>query len=253
MVDSIAAAEPQIESIVDAIRERLAPELILLFGSRARGDVHADSDYDVMLVLRDDADVERDRRAAWEALRAKGIPADVLASSTSDYRRRQHDPGFLSWLVSREGRLLYTAGTVAQRSPRPPRVSEQPREGLEMWMERAEEDFREAQLSINAARPGLGAICFHSHACVEKLLKALLVSRGKHPPKTHELLELVALQSREVSNDTALSKACVLLHGLYPKSRYPEVPMPALDEARQAFAAAQLVRDRVLPLFKKRS
>lgn len=251
MADVTATAQPQLDRIVDAIRERVSPELILLFGSRARGDAREDSDYDLMLVLHDGADVERHRSDTYDALRAIGISADVLTASVSDYLRHQHDPGFLDWLVSREGVLLYSSGAVPQRSARPARVREEPREGLDMWIQRADEDFRTARLSL-AAGPALGTICFLSHACVEKLLKALIVKHGSHPHHTHELPELLALQSPTIREDAAVIAACMLLHKLYPKSRYPKAPLPTLDEARRAFDSARLVRDRVLPLVDAR-
>jgi len=96
------------------------------------------------------------------------------SSASSDYQRRQHDPGFLDWFVAREGVLLYSSGALPQHTPRPARVREEQCEGLDMWMQRADGDFRTAQLLIVAADPPLGPICFDAQACVEKLLKALM-------------------------------------------------------------------------------
>jgi len=248
MADFTAVVQPPIERMVDAIRDHISPELILLFGSRALGGAREDSDYDLMVVLSDGSDLERDRRDAYDALSAIGIGADVLVRSVSDYQRRQHDPGFLDWLVSREGALLYSSGAVPQRSARPARVREDSREGLDMWIERAEEDFRIAEMSVTAEDPATGAISFHAHGCVEKLLKALIVRRGNHPPRTHALPELLSLQAAGIREDAAMIAACALLQTLYPRSRYPEQSLPTLDEARRAFDSARLVRDRLLPL-----
>ena len=248
MSDSTAVAKSALERIVDAIRDRVSPELILLFGSRATGGAREDSDYDLMIVLRDGSDLERGRRDTYDALHAIGVGADVLVRSVSDYQRRQADPGFLDWLVSREGVLLHSSGAVPQRSPGPARVREGSREGLRAWIERAEEDYRTAELSMAATDPGPGAICFHAHACAEKLLKALIVRRGRHPPRTHLLPKLLPLQGPSVRADKALIAACALLEGLYPSSRYPEEPLPTLDQARRAFESATLVRDLLLPL-----
>lgn len=246
-----AVTKPQLERVVDVIRDHLSPELILLFGSRALGGAREDSDYDLMVVLRDGSDLERPRRDACDALHAIGIGADVLVRSVSDYQRRQADPGFLDWLVSREGVLLYSSGAIPQRSTGPARVREEPREGLRMWIERAEEDFRIARMSMAAEDPATGAICFHAHACAEKLLKALIVRRGRHPPRTYALPKLLALQASAIRDDAAVIAACALLQTLYPSSRYPGEPMPTLEEARRAFDSARLVRDRLLPLLNR--
>jgi HEPN domain-containing protein/predicted nucleotidyltransferase len=247
MADSTAVAQPPLERIVDAIRDHISPELILLFGSRAVGGAREGSDYDLMVVLRDGSDLERNRREACDALHAIGIGADVLVRSASDYRRRQADPGFLDWLVSRKGVLLYSSGALPQRSAGPARVREKSREGLRTWIERAEDDFRIAKMSMAAADPTTGAICFHAHACAEKLLKALIVRQGHHPPRTHALPELLSLQARAIRADAVVIEACALLQTLYPSSRYPEGPMPTPEEARRALDSARLGRDRLLP------
>ena len=96
--------------------------------------------------------------------------------------------------------------------------------------------------------PAPGAICFHAHACAEKLLKALIVTRGRHPPRTHELPDLLTLQEPRVRADKELIAACALLESLYPGSRYPEEPLPTIEEARRALDSARVVRDRLLAL-----
>jgi HEPN domain-containing protein/predicted nucleotidyltransferase len=252
MADFTAVTKPQLERVVDAIRDHISPELILLFGSRALGGARVDSDYDLMVVLRDGSDLERPRRDVCDALHTIGIGADVLVRSVSDYQRRQADPGFLDWLVSREGVLLYSSGALPQRSAGPGRVREESREGLRAWIERAEEDFRNAKMSMASADPTTGAICFHAHACAEKLLKALMIVRqGSHPPRTHVLPELLSLQAPTIRDDPAVIAACALLQTLYPSSRYPEEPMPTFEEARHAFDSAGLLRDRLLPLLSR--
>ncbi|MEX2154741.1 MAG: nucleotidyltransferase domain-containing protein [Gemmatimonadaceae bacterium] len=151
---------PQHQRIVDAILGHSRPELIFLFGSRARGDAREDSDYDILLVLPDGADAERERRGVWDALRAMNVSADVLVSGVSDYQRWQHDAGFLDWLVAREGLLLFTSGKVPRLSPRPQRVREEPREGLLMWIRRAEEDYEWRRVRWQALIPSWAASAF---------------------------------------------------------------------------------------------
>jgi predicted nucleotidyltransferase len=60
------------QAIVRLLVPLVQPELILLFGSRASGSARPDSDYDVMLVLRDGADTDAQRNAADDALRQAG-------------------------------------------------------------------------------------------------------------------------------------------------------------------------------------
>jgi len=198
-----------------------------------------------MVVVRDAASVDAVRDAASAALRSAGIPSDVFAHSVADYERRQKDPGFLSYLAARAGRVLYATGTVPQRSP--DRVSEgRLSEGAAMWASRAESDLRAAQNLLAAAEPSWDAICFHSHACVEKFLKASSALAGNVPPRTHELAALLAGQPPVLRDDPALADACQLLDKLYPRSRYPELSEPTPDETRRAVAAARMARARII-------
>lgn len=250
MVLAVARADPQLDALVAAIEERIQPELVLLFGSRARGDAHADSDYDLMLVVRDDEDAEGSRKTANEIASRLKLSVDILARTTSEYLRRQNDPGFLDWLISREGRLLF-GSKVAQRSPRLDRVREQPADGVNHWIARAEDDYRAARNNINLEDAPWAAICFLSHASVEKLLKAIVVRHGKLPPRTHKLATLLELVPDELREDPLLIASCGVLHGVYRKSRYEPEPMPTPEEGRSAFEAARVARDRLLNELKR--
>jgi len=245
MVLAAPRTDPQLDILVSAIVERIQPELILLFGSRARGDAHEGSDYDIMLVVRDDADVERANKAVLAMRERVPIHADVITCTVSEYERRQHDPGFLQWLISREGRLLYSHGTIPQRSARVDRVRETPTEGRDLWIGRAESDFQAAINSVSATKPSWDAVCFHAHACIEKLLKALIAAHGAFPPRTHSLEDLMAELPAGIRDDSQLIASTKVLDGLYPKSRYVDKPMPTPEEARKGFEAARVARARL--------
>lgn len=195
-----------------------------------------------MLVLPDGADVEPDRGRAHHALSALGISADVLARTAATYRRCQHDAGYLDWLVSREGRVLYASGSVAQRDLAP-RVREPGPQGFALWLERSDADLREATISAESASPVPDAICFHSHACIEKRLKALIARGGTFPLRTHDLMELLVLMPPELRENDAVVRGCEALQKLYPASRYPELAMPTRSDVRLALGIARQLRD----------
>ena len=102
-----AVADPLSEA-VRRLRESFPAERIYLFGSRARGDATADSDYDFLVVVKD-SPLPRYKREqkAFRALCGLGIGKDVLV-----YTRREFEKGLavitsLPATVVREGRLLY--------------------------------------------------------------------------------------------------------------------------------------------------
>lgn len=81
---------------------------IYLFGSKARGDAGADSDYDLLVVVKDDATPEpRRSRMAYQCLWGTGTAADVLVCTDGYFRSRVGVKTSLPAAVEREGKLLY--------------------------------------------------------------------------------------------------------------------------------------------------
>lgn len=99
--------------LVDIVRRLVAvyqPDRVYLFGSRARGDAGPGSDYDLLLVVPDEASAERSRgRLAYECLWETGVAADVLVWKRSAFESRIHLRASLPATVLREGRLLHAA------------------------------------------------------------------------------------------------------------------------------------------------
>jgi len=97
--------------LAEAVRRLVAaykPERIYLFGSKARGDDGPDSDYDLLIIVPDDAPPEHGRsRLAYQVLRGTGTPADVLVWVRSNFERRLHVAASLPATIAREGRLIY--------------------------------------------------------------------------------------------------------------------------------------------------
>ena len=108
--DPILKRDPKLRAVVERLAEAYRPERIYLFGSVARGDAGADSDYDLLVVVQDDAPPERRRsRLAYQALRGTGVAADVLVWTRSAFDSRLHLRASLPATVVAEGMLLYTA------------------------------------------------------------------------------------------------------------------------------------------------
>ena len=104
-VDDAALAEA-VRRIVSAYQ----PERVYLFGSVARGDAGPDSDYDLLVVVPDDASPERRRsRLGYEALRGTGTAADVVVCTRSYFDHRRTLKASLPGTVLREGRVLHGA------------------------------------------------------------------------------------------------------------------------------------------------
>ena len=103
-----AASDPILTEVVRRLVEAYSPERIYLFGSVAKGEAGPDSDYDIMVIVPDDAAPERLRsRLAYRALRGTGTAADVVVWPRSSFERRARVVASLPATVAREGMLLY--------------------------------------------------------------------------------------------------------------------------------------------------
>lgn len=90
--------------------EAYRPERIYLFGSWARGEVGPNSDYDLLMVVPDEAAPEqRDSTLGYLALRGTGIAADVIVWSRPAFEGRKHVFTSLPATVLREGKLVHAA------------------------------------------------------------------------------------------------------------------------------------------------
>jgi predicted nucleotidyltransferase len=110
MTDPLLERDPALAEIVRRLAAAYQPERIYLFGSVARGDADQDSDYDLMVVVPDDASPEKkDSDLAYRVLRGTGLGTDVLVWTRSGFDRRAHVLASLPATVLREGRLLHAA------------------------------------------------------------------------------------------------------------------------------------------------
>ncbi len=99
---------PVLGEMVRRLVELYRPEKIYLFGSVARGEATADSDYDLMIVVPDtSAPARKQNRAGYRALREIGVPRDIFVSTSSDFNKQLHLKASFPSTVVREGILLY--------------------------------------------------------------------------------------------------------------------------------------------------
>ncbi len=121
-----------------------------------------------------------------------------------------------------------------------------------MWVEKAEEDLlvSERLLAPDESCP-FSAICFHAQQCVEKYVKALLVSLSVDFPKVHDIGELLRLlpPSITISLDTSEQEqlAFYATAGRYPGDYEPLTR----QDAEAAIATARKAREAVRAFLPK--
>ena len=93
--------------MVRRIADNFHPEKIILFGSRARGDAHPDSDVDLLVVMP----FEGSRRALSVEIRlavsGMGIGKDIMVATPQEMDRYRNVPGTIALIAHLEGKMLY--------------------------------------------------------------------------------------------------------------------------------------------------
>jgi len=101
---------PILREIVRRLIDAYQPERVYLFGSKARGESGADSDFDLMVVVPNHVAPERRRsRLAYQVLRGTATAADVLVWTCQSFDERLHLKASLPYTIINEGKLLYAA------------------------------------------------------------------------------------------------------------------------------------------------
>ena len=120
------------------------------------------------------------------------------------------------------------------------------------WMAKADNDLRSAEYLLKMEDCPTDTTCFHAQQCVEKCLKALLVSQGTEFQKTHDLAKLILLvpsrlrPSLDAKEQDKLTEYATV-------TRYPGAYEPiSLTEARQAVRIARRMRRQARKILEKK-
>lgn len=100
-----------VESIRDAVLERVNPLLVVLFGSQAKGTATADSDIDLLVIDDQPFSATRSRRRLIGDIRrnipADTHPVDVLLFDANELRRWRSTTNHVIARALKEGVVLY--------------------------------------------------------------------------------------------------------------------------------------------------
>lgn len=95
-------------ALLDSVVHYFQPRRVILFGSRARGSSHPDSDIDLLVVLDDDAPKEKlTLHAGFEAGLAYPGASDIVPCRLSTFASRSRIVGTLCYTAECEGVTVY--------------------------------------------------------------------------------------------------------------------------------------------------
>jgi predicted nucleotidyltransferase len=103
-----ASKDDALMAVVGRLADRLDPEAIYLFGSRASGSARPDSDFDLLVVMRtEDGDAGFDYDRAYAPLLGLGVGCDVVPCRKDEFELEKERPTSLCHLAVYKGRKLY--------------------------------------------------------------------------------------------------------------------------------------------------
>jgi len=111
MENKFEITEDTLGQIVKIIVREVNPELILLFGSRGRGDHRLYSDLDLLIIEREPFSIQRSRRKETSRIRRAlwkfFIPIDILVYAKDELDEWEKSLNHILGRAVREGRVLY--------------------------------------------------------------------------------------------------------------------------------------------------
>jgi predicted nucleotidyltransferase len=96
-----------IPAMTDRIIRRFDPLRIVLFGSHARGEARAQSDVDLLVVLRSVSDKRRSAIEIRRALADLPMGKDIVVTTPEEIAKRGDVVGTILRPALREGKVLY--------------------------------------------------------------------------------------------------------------------------------------------------
>lgn len=260
----------ELDRIAELIRAAGEPEMIILFGSHARGDWVDDfhiegknlfdyqSDYDIYVLTRLAKHVDRFARNESLLRRFREIipaPVSLIADTAKHFNAALERGRYFYVDVVKEGVVLFDSGRIKLSEPRELSRAERLQEvtsDFETWIETAD-DFLDAYEHLREkGRFKLAA--FQLHQAVENYTTTALLVLTSYKPKGHDIAERLrqcaALDRRfgqifplETSDDR---RRFELLRDVYVAARYKkdfQVERTDLDAlAAHVQALRELVR-----------
>jgi predicted nucleotidyltransferase len=103
----VVVDEEKLAEIVRRLVEALDPDKIILFGSRAKGDSHEQSDVDLLIVKPSQEAGHRRVGEAYKALSGIGVPKDILWYTPEEIEEWSEVKYHVATRATKEGRVLY--------------------------------------------------------------------------------------------------------------------------------------------------
>lgn len=262
--------QDELARIASIIREKApATEMIILFGSYARGDWVEDvtvegnttyeysSDYDILVIVEDEPTANKN--GFWYEIENKAgklpvqTPLTIIAHDINFVNRKLETGQYFFTDIKKEGILLYDSGHFKLSQPR----ELSPKERLGMAKANFKEYFHSAEVFIFHYKNALEineykSAAFMLHQAVETFYATVLLVYTNYKPKTHKLDKLCKMAGRydpaflkTFPMDTDEQRRCFdLLKQAYVGARYDASYKITEEELKYLAGCVELLKDQ---------
>jgi HEPN domain-containing protein/predicted nucleotidyltransferase len=197
-----------IAEILHSIQRRLPAEMIMLFGSYARGDWVEDrykengttyeyvSDYDILVVVdTETVAIKNESTKKWQSKVRRDLHHEISVNVIFhgiDYLNSEIENGNYFFLdILKEGVLLYDSGKFKLATPKPLSPKQRAQKAqiyFEKWFKNANEFVDDFTRNFELERYSQSA--FMLHQATERLYMCILLVYTDYKPKLHDLEKL---------------------------------------------------------------
>jgi len=201
------AKQHEIRLITDTVTAAAEIEMLILFGSHARGDWVEDSyvkdgitfayqsDYDLLVIVR--SGKYQRNTSLWNDLEQQlqkeiATPVSIIVDTIDVVNRKLKQGHYFYGDIKKEGVVLYDAGTVKLADKKTLRPAEQKilaQQRYDYWVSKATDHGQAYQRARQDRRHNNAA--FDLHQVAEALLTATLLVHTEYKPKNHNLAKLL--------------------------------------------------------------
>lgn len=96
-----------IKTIVSRVLGSSKPQTIILFGSAATGNMHADSDIDLLVIEPHNSDCRKERRKIRESLLGLEYPFDIVVMEKTRFEEYKDVIGNIAYPANHYGKVIY--------------------------------------------------------------------------------------------------------------------------------------------------
>jgi predicted nucleotidyltransferase len=101
------------KKLLDEVTRRIVssvkPQRVLLFGSAARGRMKKNSDFDMLVVMREPVHRRQIAQKIYRNLHGTGVAVDIVVATEKDLEKYGQRAGTILRSALQEGRVLYEA------------------------------------------------------------------------------------------------------------------------------------------------